>query len=221
MNIDKNIRVILIGAPGTGKGTQSNLLAKKYKIPKISVGELLRKLAVNNNISNNINLGDLISDNIVCNVVKMRLCKDDCNNGFILDGFPRSINQAQYLTINNIRINFVFNIKLSYKIIIKRLLGRRIHESSGRIYHIKYNPPIVGGLDNITQEQLVSRKDDNISIINHRLKIHNKQISNIINYYKQEVKLGNITSYTEIDGAKSIDLILEEIINKINYFSFK
>ncbi|MCV2525027.1 MAG: nucleoside monophosphate kinase [Candidatus Lightella neohaematopini] len=217
MNINRNIRIIFIGAPGTGKGTQSDLLAKKYKIPKISVGELLRKL-VNNNISDNINLGDLISDSVVCNIVKMRLCKNDCDNGFILDGFPRSINQAQYLTINNIKINFVFNIKLPYKIIIKRLLGRRIHKLSGRIYHIKYNPPIVNNLDNITGEQLISRKDDNINIIKHRLKIHNKQIINIVNYYKQEVKLGNINSYIEIDGDKPINLILTEIINKINYF---
>ncbi|MCV2518637.1 MAG: nucleoside monophosphate kinase [Candidatus Lightella neohaematopini] len=217
MPINKNIRVIFIGAPGSGKGTQSDLLAKKYKIPKISVGELLHKL-VNNSISDSINLGNLISDNVVCNIVKARLCKSDCDNGFILDGFPRSINQAQYLTINNIKINFVFNIKLSYKVIIKRLLGRRIHKSSGRIYHIKYNPPMVDGLDNITGEQLISRKDDNINIIKHRLKIHNEQINNIINYYKQEVKLGNIISYTEIDGAKSIDLILTEIINKISYF---
>ncbi|MCV2526116.1 MAG: nucleoside monophosphate kinase [Candidatus Lightella neohaematopini] len=217
MNINRNIRVIFIGAPGTGKGTQSDLLAEKYKIPKISVGELLRKL-VNNDISDNINLGDLISDSVVCNIVKMRLCKNDCDNGFILDGFPRSINQAQYLTINNIKINFVFNIKLPHKIIIKRLLGRRVHKSSGRIYHIKYNPPIVNNLDNITGEQLISRKDDNINVIKHRLKIHNKQITNIVNYYKQEVKLGNVNSYMEIDGDKPINLILTEIINKINYF---
>ncbi|MCV2506339.1 MAG: nucleoside monophosphate kinase [Candidatus Lightella neohaematopini] len=218
MNIYKNIRVIFIGAPGTGKGTQSELLTKKYRVPKISVGELLRKL-VNNNISNDINSGELISDSIVCNIVKIRIYKRDCNNGFILDGFPRNINQAQYLTINNIKINFVFNIKLSYKIIIKRLLGRRIHNLSGRIYHIKYNPPLVSDLDNITGEKLSSRKDDNVDIIKHRLKVHEKQIGDIVNYYKQEVKLGNILLYREIDGSKPINLVHAEIINSINHFS--
>ncbi|MCV2525475.1 MAG: nucleoside monophosphate kinase, partial [Candidatus Lightella neohaematopini] len=122
-------------------------------------------------------------------------------------------------TINNIKINFVFNIKLSYKIIIKRLLGRRIHKPSGRIYHIKYNPPSTCGVDNITNEQLVLRKDDNIKVIKHRLKIHSEQISNIISYYKQEVKLGNIISYMEIDGFKSINSISSEIVNIINSFS--
>ncbi|MCV2528510.1 MAG: nucleoside monophosphate kinase [Candidatus Lightella neohaematopini] len=215
----KNINIIFIGAPGTGKGTQSELISKIYDIPKISVGELLRKIINNNNISNKIKLGNLIPDNIVCDIVKTRLYKNDCDNGFILDGFPRNINQAQYLTINNIKINFVFNIKLSYKIIIKRLLGRRIHRPSGRIYHIKYNPPLTYGVDNITNEQLVLRKDDNIKVIKHRLKIHSEQIGNIINYYKQEVKLGNIISYKEIDGFRSINLISSEIVNIINSFS--
>lgn len=215
------MRIILIGYPCSGKGTQAKFIAKKYNIPKISVGDLLRSIILNKtnpqslNIKKKINQGKLISDNIITSIIKKRLSKKDCLNGYVLDGFPRTINQAKIMDKYTLKIDYVFELLISKKIILKRMLGRQIHIPSGRIYHKIYNPPINKNKDDITGEELITRKDDTKKIILERLYEYNFFKKKIMQYYKKKNKLNQLRFF-RINGKKKLSIIQKKIIKILN-----
>jgi adenylate kinase len=214
MNI---MRIILLGAPGTGKGTQAKLITKKYHIPQISIGDILRKkMNLKNNVKKNIQdrmeSGKLVSDIVVCNLIQDRIQYEDCKNGFLLDGFPRTIPQAHYLYENKIRIDYVLDFIMPYEDILERISGRRIHMQSGRVYHIKFNPPKHQNKDDITGETLSIRKDDTKEILTTRLQEYKKQIEPLKKYYlKQSLK--KTLKYFQINAQASMIDIQENIKN--------
>ncbi|WAI18376.1 MAG: adenylate kinase [Buchnera aphidicola (Acyrthosiphon caraganae)] len=209
------MRIVLLGAPGTGKGTQAKFIMEKYNIPQISTGDMLRESIHSKNkigmiIKNIIEEGKLVSDKIVCNLIKKRIKREDCINGFLLDGFPRTIAQAFYLSKNQIKIDYVLEFIMPYKSILERISGRRIHVQSGRIYHIKFNPPKIQDRDDVTGQLLITRKDDAKESIKNRLEEYEKTHYPLVKYYRNEKKLGNI-KYFQIDATHSLSLIKEQI----------
>ncbi|WP_433589357.1 adenylate kinase [Candidatus Profftella armatura] len=216
------MRLIILGAPGSGKGTQAMFIKKKFHIPQISTGEILRDVIRSNNknnfknkIYNDIKKGNLISDNIIIDLVINRLKCSDCINGYLLDGFPRTLSQAHAIKEAGIIIDNILEIYVSDSEIIERIIGRRIHASSGRIYHNKFNPPKIHGRDNITGELLVQRDDDTIEVIKNRLSIYHKQKKILLDYYKnlETFKIFGFPRYHRINGSFSIDQVRNNIFS--------
>ncbi|CAL4325093.1 Adenylate kinase [Buchnera aphidicola (Neophyllaphis podocarpi)] len=209
------MRIILLGAPGTGKGTQAKLISDIYKIPNISTGIILRKqIKKNKQIKKIIESGKLVSDEIVISLIKKRISQIDCKKGFILDGFPRTIFQAEAMQKEKIKVDYVLEFKLSINQIIKRITGRRIHLKSGRSYHIQFKKPILEGKDDITGESLEIRKDDNILILKKRLKEYKFNRILLMNFYLKEknkkklkYKIINANENTETITSKIKDII--------------
>ncbi|USS94052.1 adenylate kinase family protein [Buchnera aphidicola] len=217
------MRIILIGAPNSGKGTQATFISEKYKIPKISIGDLLRKIINKKNntkykkIQKKINKGELINDKIIIKLLNKRLMQKDCMKGYILDGYPRTLNQAKIIQKNNFKINLVLELLVSEKNILKRALGRKIHEPSGRVYHDVYNPPLHKNKDDITGDLLITRKDDTKKIIQKRLNEFNLFQKKISQYYEKQKKYKKI-KYIKINGDKnkiSIQNTIKKIFNKL------
>lgn len=219
------MRIIFIGAPGTGKGTQAQWITDQYNIPKISTGDILRnetlkKTELSKKIKKIINCGKLVNDNIVTQLIKKRIKKKDCNQGFLLDGFPRTVTQANAIEKINVKIDFIIEFSLTEKLILERIRGRRIHIESGRVYHITFNPPIVENKDNITGQPLIIRDDDKEEKIKKRIKEYNKFTVPLIKYYKHTAKLGNIkyykidASYTTLEIKKNIENIIKNNLLK-------
>ncbi len=211
------IGIILLGAPGAGKGTQAKFLTEYFSIVQISTGDMLRaELQSGSDLSFKLksimDAGQLVSDDIVIDLVKKRIKKDDCKNGYLFDGFPRTVAQADSMLMSGIKIHYVIEIDVADEIIIERLSGRRVHLASGRTYHIKYNPPKEAGLDDITKEKLIQRDDDNIETITNRLLVYKEQTSKLLAYYQQKQ---DMIKYIKIDGSLDIDIIKEQIITKI------
>lgn len=209
------MHIILLGAPGTGKGTQSKFIIEKYQIPQISTGDILRdSIKLKNKIGKKIykilKNGQLVSDDIVCNLVYERIKKADCANGFLLDGFPRTIKQAKYISYLGIKINFVLEFIVPDDLILKRISGRRIHPESGRSYHIYFNPPKEEGIDDITKEKLITREDDKIKSVKNRLENHKKNIDLLTRYYLNQEKLKNL-KFFKIDGTEKPEIIQKKI----------
>ncbi|WWP02158.1 MAG: adenylate kinase [Candidatus Dasytiphilus stammeri] len=201
------MRIILLGAPGAGKGTQALFISNRYSIPIISTGNILRTLIKTcKDIKEYMTLGKLVKDDFVIQQVKKRISQKDCNNGFLLDGFPRNLLQAHALKIANIKIDYVFNLFVPDKIIIDRIIGRRIHLTSGRIYHIKFYPPKIKDKDDITGEELQIRQDDYENIVLNRLNEYHQYTAPLIPFYINEAKMG-LTRYYQIDGTNKITLI--------------
>jgi adenylate kinase len=213
------MKIILIGPPGGGKGTQAKLLVKKFNIPQISTGDMLREHVKNETdlgiaAKGYMDSGQLVPDQLILNMMETRFQKSDCENGYILDGFPRTIPQAEGLdkSLKKIGHQLTNIIVLDIKddIIVDRMGGRRIHVSSGRIYHIKYNPPINHNKDDITNEELSIRDDDKEKTVRDRLKVYHDLTSPLINYYNTK----DIVS--TIDGSLKIDEVNNKIINILN-----
>ncbi|QFQ32640.1 adenylate kinase [Buchnera aphidicola (Aphis fabae)] len=209
------MRIVLLGAPGSGKGTQSKFITEKYKIPQISTGDILRahiklKNKIGKKIYNILKNGELVSDNIVCNLIYERIKQKDCSQGFLLDGFPRTIQQAEYISNLDIKINFVFEFIVPDALILQRISGRRIHIQSGRTYHIYFNPPKQEGKDDITKETLIIREDDKIESIQNRLENYKKNNHILNKYYLKEEQLKKL-KFFKIDGIKKPDIIKKEI----------
>lgn len=201
------MRLILLGSPGAGKGTQAKFITETYHIPQISTGDIFRAAIKENSplgqqVKQIVDSGNLVSDDIVIQLVKERISKPDCTNGFILDGFPRTIAQAQALEVIT-PIDFVIDIDASEEEIVKRLSGRRIHPASGRVYHIDYQPPRTPGLDDETNEPLIQRPDDSEDIVRKRIAIYQAQTSPLRDYYQ------NLTTpkYIKIDGMQSVEKV--------------
>ena len=212
------MQIILLGAPGAGKGTQATFLKSKFNIPQISTGDMLRS-AVSNKTELGISAKDymdrglLVPDILIINLVKLRIKDADCKNGFLLDGFPRTIPQAQAMKDADIYVNYVVEIQVPDCDIVERLSGRRIHPKSGRIYHIKHSPPKVSGKDDITGESLVIRDDDIESTILERLSTYHKQTEPLVSFYFDWSKenILNKPVFIKIDGTKSPDQVNHDL----------
>lgn len=183
------MRLILLGCPGAGKGTQAVLLMKKFGIPQISTGDMLRSAIASGSklgldVKKIMDAGLLVSDEIITELVLERLSKDDCKNGFLLDGYPRTIPQAEALRNMQIKIDHVIEIAVEDDEIVKRISGRRVHQPSGRVYHMLYNPPKVAGVDDETGDKLIHRDDDREEIIRNRLQVYREKTQPLIDYYK-------------------------------------
>lgn len=212
------MRVILLGAPGAGKGTQAQFICEKFSIPQISTGDMLRAAVkagteLGQKAKAIMDSGGLVSDDIIIGLVKDRIQESDCANGFLFDGFPRTIPQAQAMIDAGVKIDHVIEIHVSDEEIVQRLSGRRVHAPSGRTYHITYNPPKVEGKDDETGEDLVQREDDSEATIRHRLGVYHEQTEPLVAFYKdlETKQAADAPKYSHIPGVGS----LEEITDKV------
>tara|TARA_B100000579_G_scaffold151003_1_gene122609 strand:- start:42 stop:689 length:648 start_codon:yes stop_codon:yes gene_type:complete len=212
------MNLIILGPPGAGKGTQAAFIASEQNIPHISTGDMLRE-AIKNGTELGLqakavmDAGNLVSDELIIRLVKERISQDDCKNGFLFDGFPRTIPQAEALKENNVDINGVIELVIADEEIIKRMSGRRIHLASGRTYHVDFNPPKKPGIDDETGEELIIRKDDEPETVKDRLKVYWTQTQPLIEYYSNFKNVSDF-KYLTVDGTLSV----EEIKNNIKDF---
>ncbi|MBU2918999.1 MAG: adenylate kinase [Psychrosphaera sp.] len=203
------MRIILLGAPGAGKGTQAQFLMNKYGIPQISTGDMLRA-AIKEGTPLGIeakkvmDAGQLVSDELIIGLVKERITKADCANGFLLDGFPRTIPQADAMKENGITVDHCLEFDVPDEVIVGRMSGRRVHPGSGRVYHVVYNPPKVEGKDDVTGEDLSIRDDDKEETVRKRLGVYHEQTQPLVAYYKAEAQAGN-TNFTTIEGTQPVE----------------
>ncbi len=217
------MRLILLGPPGAGKGTQANLIKEKYNIPQISTGDILRAAAKAGTplglaAKKVIDTGNLVSDDIIIGLVKDRLKEPDCANGFLFDGFPRTIPQAQAMKDIGIRIDFVVEIEVPDSDIIERMSGRRVHLPSGRSYHLVFNPPKVAGKDDVTGEDLVQRPDDIEDTVIKRLIVYHDQTKPLAQFYIAWAQSGdpNAPKYAKIKGTGGVEKIRDQIFAALN-----
>ncbi len=208
------MRLILLGAPGAGKGTQAAYICQKYGIPQISTGDMLRAAvkagtAMGLAAKQVMDAGGLVSDEIIIGLVKERIAQIDCANGFLFDGFPRTIPQADAMKTAGVKIDLVLEIDVPDEAIIERMSGRRVHTASGRTYHLKFNPPKVPGKDDATGEELVQRADDSEATVRHRLDVYQNQTRPLVDYYATWAKTGDAQAprYARILGLGSVDEI--------------
>ena len=212
------MNVILLGPPGAGKGTQAAHICEKFDIPQISTGDMLRAAVVAGTpiglkVKKVIDAGGLVSDDIIIAIVKERIKSQDCKNGYLLDGFPRTITQADSLKTQGININYVVEVQVPDEDIVIRMSGRRVHLASGRTYHIAFNPPIVQNKDDLTGEDLIQRVDDNEDIVRDRLGIYHQQTQPLVNYYSEDALEDNSgTKFHAISGVGTLD----EVKTRIN-----
>ena len=206
------MRIMLIGPPGGGKGTQAKFIEESLSIPQISTGDMLRENVKNGTplgkeAKEFMNKGELVPDNVILNMMKKRLLEDDCANGYILDGFPRTIPQAEGLTslLSDIdqELDLVVLLDLKDDIIVQRMGGRRVHPDSGRVYHIEYNPPKVDNKDDITGEDLIIRPDDQEGTVRTRLNVYHEQTAPLISYYDEKSILNKINAEGNIETIKT------------------
>ena len=215
------MNIILLGPPGAGKGTQAAHICEKFNIPQISTGDMLRA-AVNAGTKIGIeakkviDAGNLVSDDIIISLVKERIESQDCNNGYLLDGFPRTITQADSLKLEDIKIDYVLDVQVPDEDIVTRMSGRRVHLASGRTYHIAFNPPNLKGKDDLTGEDLIQRVDDDEDIVRGRLKIYHKQTEPLVQYYRTDALDSRTgTKFIAINGVGSLDEVQERITSAL------
>jgi len=206
------MKFILLGAPGAGKGTQAQFLTKQFSIPQISTGDMLRAAIkagteLGKKAKEAIDAGQLVSDDIIIGMVKERIAQEDCEKGFLLDGFPRTVPQADALAEAGVEIDAVIEIDVPDSEIVDRMAGRRAHLASGRTYHLKYNPPKTEGKDDETGEDLVQRDDDKPEVVTERLEVYHKQTAPLINYYQAASKENPSLRYIKVDGTLPIDQV--------------
>jgi adenylate kinase len=213
------MRLILLGPPGAGKGTQAAFITKQFGIPQISTGDMLRaavkaKTPLGLEAQKIMDTGGLVSDNIIIGLVLDRLQQPDCRQGYLFDGFPRTIPQADALKQARVAIDFVVEIAVPEENIIERISGRRVHPASGRTYHIKFNPPKKPGLDDITGESLVQRDDDREETVRHRLAVYRQQTRPLVDYYSNWAAshVDNAPAYRQLSGLGTVEEIKERIV---------
>jgi adenylate kinase len=217
------MRLILLGGPGAGKGTQANLIKEKYKIPQISTGDMLRAAVkagteLGKKAKVLMDAGALVSDEVIIGLVKERIKEADCANGFLFDGFPRTIPQADAMKAAGVPIEAVVDIDVPDEEIVKRMSGRRAHIASGRTYHVIYNPPKVEGKDDVTGEPLVQRDDDKEETVKKRLEVYHNQTEPLIGYYKnwESSKAPTAPKYIRVKGVGKVDQITEQIFTALD-----
>lgn len=212
------MRIILLGAPGAGKGTQAQYITEKFGIPQISTGDMLRaavKAGTPLGVAAKkvMDAGQLVSDDIIIGLVKERILQDDCKNGFLFDGFPRTIPQAEALLKAGVEIDHVLEINVPDEEIVKRLSGRRVHPGSGRVYHTVYNPPKSAGKDDVTGEDLVQRDDDKEETVRKRLQVYHTQTAPLVDFYQQVSRSGKgKTRYSRVEGIGSVETITNAVL---------
>ena len=206
------MRLILLGAPGAGKGTQASFLCQRYGIPQISTGDMLRAAVkagtpLGVQAKQVMDAGGLVSDDIIIGLVKERITQPDCTNGFLFDGFPRTIPQADAMKNAGVKIDVVLEIDVPDEAIIERMSGRRVHPGSGRSYHLKFNPPKVAGQDDISGEPLIQRDDDHEDTVRKRLDVYQSQTRPLVAYYSQWAATGDASAprYRKISGTGSVE----------------
>ena len=214
------MRIILLGAPGAGKGTQAQYICEQYGIPQISTGDMLRAAVkaqseLGKKVEKVMASGGLVTDEIIIALVKARIEEEDCKDGFLFDGFPRTIPQASALLESNILIDVVLEIDVQDDEIVKRLSGRRVHLDSGRVYHIVYNPPKNEGFDDVSGEELIQREDDQEETVRNRLKVYHQQTKPLVEYYTQLSSVDSNIRVIKINGLAKVDSIKEEIIRML------
>ncbi len=217
------MRLILLGAPGAGKGTQSRYLCEKYGIVQIATGDMLRSAiaadgAIGRAAKKVIDAGKLVSDDIIIELVKQRLLEKDTAHGFLLDGFPRTVPQADALRELDIRLDAVVEIHVPHDEIVRRISGRRIHEASGRTYHVDFNPPKVEGIDDETGEALIQREDDTEAIVRNRLQIYKNQTTPLIDYYSKWSTTDDpeAPKYIAVQGEGEVEAISQSIAQALD-----
>ncbi|RLM27793.1 adenylate kinase [Brenneria alni] len=209
------MRIILLGAPGAGKGTQAQFIMEKYGIPQISTGDMLRAAVkagteLGKQAKEIMDAGKLVTDELVIALVKERITQADCRNGFLLDGFPRTIPQADAMKEAGINVDYVIEFAVPDELIVDRIVGRRVHPASGRVYHVKFNPPQVEDKDDVTGEDLVTRKDDQEETVRKRLVEYHQQTAPLVAYYQKEADAGN-TRYFKVDGTRKVVEVRAEL----------
>lgn len=214
------MRIILLGAPGAGKGTQAQYICEQYGIPQISTGDMLRAAVkaqseLGKKVEKVMASGGLVTDEIIIALVKARIEEEDCKDGFLFDGFPRTIPQASALLESDILIDVVLEIDVQDDEIVKRLSGRRVHLDSGRVYHIVYNPPKNEGFDDVSGEELIQREDDQEETVRNRLKVYHQQTKPLVEYYTQLSSLDSNIRVIKINGLAKVDSIKEEIFKML------
>ncbi len=215
----KFMRIILLGAPGAGKGTQSQLISERFHIPRIATGDMLRRAVEQKTplglaAKRVMEEGGLVADEVIIGLVKVRIAEPDCENGFLFDGFPRTLAQAESLRNAKIKIDHVVDIAVLDSAIIERMAGRLIHPSSGRVYHKSFNPPAQPGVDDETGEALVQREDDQESTVRKRLAVYHEQTSPLIAYYKDWMSSGDefAPKYHRVNGQGDMQGVTNEIL---------
>jgi adenylate kinase len=214
------MRVILLGAPGAGKGTQAQFICEKYGIPQISTGDMLRAAVkaespLGLQVKDLMASGGLVSDEIIIALVKERITESDCANGFLFDGFPRTIPQAEAMVAEGVEIDYVVEIDVDDEEIVGRLSGRRVHADSGRVYHVIYNPPKVEGKDDETGDDLIQRADDSEETVRKRLGIYHDQTKPLVAFYKQFEAENASTKYVHIPGVGSLEEITAKVMESL------
>ncbi|MCE9660859.1 MAG: adenylate kinase [Burkholderiales bacterium] len=217
------MRIILLGLPGAGKGTQAQFLIARYSIPQISTGAMLRAeiaagSALGKEAQKYMDEGNLVPDQLVIDMVKGRIAQPDCKSGFIIDGFPRTVTQAEVLRESGIDVDFVIEIEVGDVEILRRMSGRRVHPASGRTYHIEFNPPRVPGKDDLTGEPLVQRPDDNEETVKRRIAGYHEITKPLINYYLKWAESGDkrAPTYVNLYGRGAIEHIRDKMLAAIS-----
>ena len=213
------MKIILLGPPGAGKGTQAQFICQAFGVPQISTGDMLRAAVsagseLGQRVKAVMDSGALVSDDIIIDLVKERIAQDDCANGFLFDGFPRTIVQAEALVAAGVDVEVVLEITVPDDEIIKRMSGRRVHPGSGRTYHVEYNPPRNEGLDDETGEALIQRDDDKEETVRERLTVYREQTEPLIGYYSGKAD-GDKLRYVTVNGLGKVEEIQQEIVSAL------
>ncbi len=211
------MRVILLGAPGAGKGTQAKFITEKFGIPQISTGDMLRAAVkagtpLGLEAKAVMDAGKLVSDDLIINLVKDRIAQADCANGFLFDGFPRTIPQAEAMVAAGVALDAVVEIAVDDEEIVQRIAGRRVHLDSGRVYHVVYNPPKVEGKDDVTGEDLIQRPDDNEETVRGRLKVYHEQTKPLVDFYQKLEAANGKPKVSHIPGVGSVEAITAKVL---------
>ena len=212
-------KIILLGPPGAGKGTQADLICSFLNIPKISTGDMLREAIASESelgkkVAGVLNSGALVSDEIIGSIIVERIQKEDCRNGFLFDGVPRTIGQATMLEDMNVSFSHVIEIQVDDEVIINRMSGRRFHIASGRSYHIDFNPPKNNGFDDITGEELVQREDDKLETVSKRLDVYHEETKPLSEFYSDKTSSNQLT-YFAVNGSGTVNSVFESIKSNI------
>ncbi|MCP1647208.1 adenylate kinase [Pseudomonas sp. GD04087] len=215
------MRVILLGAPGAGKGTQARFITEKFGIPQISTGDMLRAAVkagteLGLQAKSVMDAGGLVSDDLIINLVKERIAQPDCAKGFLFDGFPRTIPQAEAMKEAGVSIDHVVEIAVDDEEIVGRIAGRRVHPASGRVYHVEHNPPKVEGKDDETGEELIQREDDKEATVRHRLSVYHSQTKPLVDFYQKLAAADGTPKYTRVEGVGSVEQITAKVLGALN-----
>lgn len=213
------MKVLLLGAPGAGKGTQAQFITAAFNIPQISTGDMLRAAIkagtpLGLEAKKIIDEGGLVRDDIIIGMVKERIAQDDCQNGFLFDGFPRTLAQAQAMIDAGVDLDAVVEIDVPDEVIVNRMSGRRVHLSSGRTYHVTFNPPKTEGKDDVTGEDLIQRDDDKEEVVKKRLAVYHEQTAVLIGFYSQ-LTGDNAPKYIKVDGTQAVETVKAEVLSAL------